>query len=247
LDLDLSAKLAKLSPFGPQNPTLILASRNLTLSHFAKIGKNKEHLRLTVKDKEGNAQSILWWRADKEDLPPKGSKFDLAFKMRTGEYKGSPQLTLEMVGFRITEEIKEEETKQEIEVLRLDVETFDKLRTAGLQIFVEGKSEFKGKNRYELEKADELVVYTSPPSAKAWREILKKIQPKKIYLLGTNPPEVTVQDFLAQLAGLMKYTLAKKDGQTTISALATVTAQRETTIRLGLEWLAAGGQVVDDV
>ncbi len=247
LTLDLSADLNKLSPFGPQNPTLILASRNLTLSHFAKIGKNKEHLRLTVKDKEENAQSILWWRADEDDLPPKGSKFDLAFKMRTGEYKGSPQLTLEMVGFRITEEIKEEEAKQKIEVLRLDVESFDKLRATGLQIFVEGKSKIKGKNRYNLEKSDELVVYTSPPSAKAWRDILKKVQPKKIYLIGINPPKLTAQEFLAHLAGLVKYTLTKKDGETKISALSAVTAQREATIRLGLEWLAAGGQVVVDV
>ena len=62
-----------------------------------------------------------------------------------------------------------------------------------------------------------------------------------------NLPEVTAQDFLSHLAGLVKYTLAKKDGQTTISALAAVTAQREATIRLGLEWLAAGGQVMVDV
>ena len=249
LDLTLSADLTKLAPFGPQNPTLILASRDLTLSHFAKIGKNKEHLRLTVKDKEGNAQSILWWNAEEEDLPPKGSKFDLAFKMRTGEYKGSPQLTLEMVGFQITEEIKEEETKQEVEVVRLNVEGLkvESLKVGRFESFVEGKSEFKGKNRYELEESEILAVLTSPPSAKVWRDILERVKPKKIYLVGINPPEITAPAFLAHLAGLAKYTLAKKDGQTTISALAAVTAQRKDTIRLGLEWLAAGGQVEADV
>ena len=250
LDLSLSAELNKLAPFGPQNPPLILASRDLTLSHFAKIGKNKEHLRLTVRDKEGNAQSILWWRADEEDLPPKGSKFDLAFKMRTGEYKGNPQLTLEMVDFRITEEVEKVESgKKEIEVIRLKVEDWkiESLKVGKFESFVEGKSEYKGKNRYELEEAEILAVLTSPPSAKAWRDILERVKPEKIYLVGINPPEITAQEFLKNLAGMVKYTLAKKDGQTTISALAAVTAQREDTIRLGLEWLSAGGQVVVDV
>ena len=249
LTLDLSAELAKLAPFGPQNPTLIFASRDLTLSHFSKIGKNKEHLRIRVKDNEGNIQSILWWRADEEDLPAKGTKFDLAFKMRTGEYKGSPQLTLEMVDFRITEEVEKIESREEREVYKLQEasDEFASLQEAGVQVFVEGKSEIEGKNRYELEKAGELVIYTSPPSAKVWRKLLEKVAPKKIYLVDVNLPEVKAQDFLSHLAGLVKYTLAKKDGQTTISALAAVTAQREATIRLGLEWLAAGGQVMVDV
>ena len=56
-----------------------------------------------------------------------------------------------------------------------------------------------------------------------------------------------VPDFLTHLAGLVKYALAKKGGKTRISELAVATAQRESTIRLGLEWLSAGGQVVVEV
>ena len=246
LTLKLSAELTKLSPFGPRNPTLILASRNLTLSHFAKIGKNKEHLRLTVKDSEDNVQSILWWNATEEDLPSKESKFDLAFKMRTGEYKGNPQLTLEMVDFRVTEAVEKAKSRKKIEICKLQEvsKKFASLQEASVQVFVEGKAKTTGKNRYELEEADELVVYISPPSAKVWRDILEKVKPKKIYLIGINPPNVTTQEFLAHLAGLVKYTLAKKEGQTRISELAAVTAQRESTVRLGLEWLHAGEQVI---
>jgi single-stranded-DNA-specific exonuclease len=249
LSLALSAELAKLSPFGPRNPSLTLAARDLTLINVAKIGKNKEHLRITVKDRDENHQSILWWNASDEDLPAEGSRFDLAFKMRTGEYKGSPQLTLEFVDFRVTEEVeKVESRKKEIEVvdLRQHPVPLEELSTFNLHsssFFVEGKSDVAGVNRYQLKKSDELVLYSSPPSAKVLRAILKKIKPKKVYLVGKNPPEFTPQQFLTHLAGLVKYTLAKKDGKTEISTLAAVTAQRESTIRLGLEWLAAGGQV----
>ncbi|MBT3337528.1 MAG: single-stranded-DNA-specific exonuclease RecJ [Anaerolineae bacterium] len=245
LSLDLSAELTKLAPFGPRNPSLILASRNLTLSHFAKIGKNKEHLRLTVKDSQDNAQSILWWNAADEELPTKGSRFDLAFKMRTGEFRGAPQLTLEMVDFRVTEEVEKVESREEREVYKLQAASgeFASLQEAGVQVFVEGKSEIKGKNRYQLKKAAELAIYTSPPGQSELRAMLEKVKPEKVYIIGIDPLAFTPKEFLTHLAGLVKYTLAKKDGRTEISTLAAVTAQREATIRLGLEWLAAGGQV----
>jgi single-stranded-DNA-specific exonuclease len=247
LNLSLSADLNKLAPFGRRNPTLVLACRDLALSHVAKIGRNKEHLRITVKDRDDNVQSILWWNATDEELPTESSRFDLAFKMRTGEYKGQPQLTLEMVDFRVTEEVQKVEKREEREAIRLKAEEFKGLKVEGLQVFVEGKSEIAGKKRYELEKSGALAIYTSPPGQSELHAMLEKVKPEKIYLIGIDPPEFTPQDFLSHLAGLVKYTLAKKDGHTEISTLAAVTAQREATIRLGLEWLAAGGQVVVNV
>ncbi len=249
LSLALSAELTKLSPFGPRNPTLTIATRDLTLVNTAEIGKNKEHLRLTVKDRDENHQSVLWWNAAEEDLPPEGSRFDLAFSMRTGEYRGAPQLTLEFVDFRVTEEIAEKvESRKKVEVidLRLKVEGW-KMEGGNAQVFVEGKSDVEGLNRYQLSKSDKLALYSSPPGTKELHAILKKVEPKRVYLVGVNPPEFTPQGFLTHLAGLVKYTISKKDGKTKISTLAAVTAQREATIRLGLEWLAAGGQIVVDV
>ncbi|MBC8334696.1 MAG: single-stranded-DNA-specific exonuclease RecJ [Anaerolineales bacterium] len=246
LSLELSATLSKLAPFGPRNPTLTLACRDLEISSVAKMGRNKEHLRLTVKDRQENFQSILWWNAAYEELPSEGSRFDLAFKMRTGEYQGQPQLTLEMVDFRITEEVRKEERGKKVEVIRLKVEGW-KVESGGAQVFVEGKSEIKGKNRYELGESSALAIYTSPPGSSELRDIIERVKPTTIYLIGIDPPAITPQGFLSHLAGLVKYALAKKEGQTRISTLAAVTAQREATIRLGLEWLAAGGQVEVEV
>ena len=42
---------------------------------------------------------------------------------------------------------------------------------------------------------------------------------------------------------MAKFVIAKKAGKTTIPELAAATAQRESTVRIGLEWLAAGGHV----
>ncbi len=244
LTLNLSKELNKLAPFGPRNPHIHLASRDLTLSHFAKIGKNKEHLRLTVKDSAENARSILWWNATEEDLPPKGSKIDLAYTIRTGEFRGEAQLTLELIDFRVTEPTNQKEKPEEKqEIIRLKIDDLNLNDIKNKQIFVEGNTKIKGKNRYQLQKSDILIVYTAPPSNRVWQAILKKVQPKKIYRIDTTPPETTAQAFLTRLAGLVKYALAHKKGETRLSTLAALTAQREITLRLGLEWLAANGQI----
>jgi len=97
--------------------------------------------------------------------------------------------------------------------------------------------------RYRLEKSNDLVIITSPPSKEVWRFILKRVEPKNIYLIGIAPPEITPQEFLGHLAGMVKYIVMKNAGKTKISVLSVGTAQCENTIRLGLEWLSTGGQV----
>jgi hypothetical protein len=50
-------------------------------------------------------------------------------------------------------------------------------------------------------------------------------------------------EFLARLAGMMKFAINQRGGKVSIKELAVATAQREATIRLGLEWLGAGGHI----
>ncbi|MEM6530776.1 MAG: hypothetical protein AAF653_20935, partial [Chloroflexota bacterium] len=58
---------------------------------------------------------------------------------------------------------------------------------------------------------------------------------------GTGMDERTA--FLQRLAGLAKYTISAKNGETTIAALAAATAQREEVVAAGLDWLAGQGQI----
>jgi hypothetical protein len=45
------------------------------------------------------------------------------------------------------------------------------------------------------------------------------------------------------MGGFAKYVINQKGGKVTVGELAVATAQREGAIRLGLEWLAAGGHI----
>jgi len=69
------------------------------------------------------------------------------------------------------------------------------------------------------------------------------VKPKKVYLFGIPPAVEKPESFLSRLAGLVKYAIKQKGGKVTAGELAVVTGQRAGAIRLGLEWLAAGGHI----
>ncbi len=60
LTLDLVAQISRLAPFGPGNPPLVLAVRDLRVLSDATIGRTGEHRRITVEDaRRPNADGIL--------------------------------------------------------------------------------------------------------------------------------------------------------------------------------------------
>ncbi|MDO9128665.1 MAG: single-stranded-DNA-specific exonuclease RecJ, partial [Anaerolineales bacterium] len=121
LDMTLSESIEQLAPFGSGNEKLILATHNLRLKSAAEIGRNKEHLKLTVEDEHGNAQTVLWWNGGGEELPDlisrAGGRFDLAYTLRASDWRGTRQVTLEFVDLRLIEEKPVEVTKPAIEVI----------------------------------------------------------------------------------------------------------------------------------
>jgi hypothetical protein len=64
-----------------------------------------------------------------------------------------------------------------------------------------------------------------------------------VYVFGVSPPEQKPEEFLTYLAGFCKFVLNKHRGKTTVHELASTCAARNSTIQVGLEWLAAGGQL----
>ncbi|HXQ34178.1 MAG TPA: hypothetical protein VN843_09210, partial [Anaerolineales bacterium] len=117
-------------------------------------------------------------------------------------------------------------------------------------VWAEGADKAKGKSRFELYQADELAIYTTPPSPADLRTALESVKPRKIYVFGVSPvqentssPMRVTDEFLSRLAGLAKYVINQRGGKVTIQELAAATAQRESAVQIGLEWLAAGGHV----
>ena len=248
IDLPFAEDLEALAPFGAGNPTLTFATHRVSLRSVATIGKNREHLRLTVEDENGNIQSVLWWGGAGSELPEEGSKFDIAYSMRASTFRGDKQVSLQFEEFRIVEEVPAELRKRKVQIVDYRLESASLLaetreQSPTIQIWAEGADKTKGTNRFELQPAEELAIYTAPPSSADLRAALDTVRPTKVYLFGVSPEPEKADAFLARMAGLAKYVINQKGGTVSVAELAVVTGQREGAIRLGLEWLAAGGHI----
>ena len=248
INLDLASALEPLAPFGAGNPALTLATRHVKMKSVTAIGKEKEHLRLRVEDENGNLADILWWGGAAEELPEEGSVFDIAYSLRASTFRGEKQISMQFEEFRVVKEPPPELRKRQIEVIDLRLQSLSSLmelqgQSPTLQIWAEGTEKSRGKTRYELHAAEELVIYSTPPSSQDLRAVLERVRPGKVYLFAASPPPEKTDAFLSKLAGLAKFVINQRAGKVTVQELAGVTSQREKAVEIGLEWLAAGGHI----
>ena len=69
------------------------------------------------------------------------------------------------------------------------------------------------------------------------------VKPKKVLVFDLVNATGTLHDELNRLSGLVKFVLNKKGGQSSISELAILCGQTDNFIRLGLDFLAARGDI----
>ncbi len=243
LTLELADLLEQLAPFGAGNPQLKLATRSVKLKSVAEIGKTKEHLRLTVEDDAGNTQTLLWWGGAGEPLPEKDMPFDIAYSLRATTFRGKKQVNLTFEEFRVTAAPTHITERHTLEIKDMRRDSGRRSEIGEAMVWAEGLDRTKGLNRYALTPADELVIYTTPPSPADLRTALQAVHPRRVYVLGIAPKAETADEFLTQLAGMVKYVINNKNGRITIPELVAALACRESAVRIGLEWLAAGGHV----
>jgi single-stranded-DNA-specific exonuclease len=251
INMELANALESLAPFGAGNPPLVLASHTVQLKSVTTIGRAQEHLRLAIEDESGNMQSILWWGGAGEELPEIGSKINLAYSLRAGTFRGKRQVTLQFIDMQVVEDkaIELKPATVEVEDWRTEPGRLKDLKENVL-VWAEGVDKAKGKNRLELYPAEEFAIYTAPPSPAELRAALESVKPKKVYLFGVPPAQQNASsqlkmtdEFLSLLAGLAKFVINQREGKVSVQDLASATSQRVSVIRIGLEWLTAGGHV----
>ncbi|MGD0750900.1 MAG: hypothetical protein ABSA23_05780, partial [Anaerolineales bacterium] len=247
--MELAAALESLAPYGPGNEKLILATSGLKIQSKTSIGRNQEHLKLNVTDEAGNTRTVLWWNgAEEKDTLPEG-RFDLAYSLRATDWRGTPQVQMEFVDFRNLSGQLVEVMASKFDIIdyrnaRAPSQILSTLREqSSTLVWAEGeeKKRVGGKDRYELTPADALTIWTIPPSLHELRLALEVVHPRKVYLFAVNDPIDQPEDFLAKLAGLLKYAINHREGRITWSTLETATIQRSVTVRRGLAWLVSQG------
>ena len=254
LNLELANSMEMLAPFGAGNPALTLASRDVQLKSVSTIGKTKEHLRLNVEDESGTVQSILWWGGASGELPEPDSKFDIAYSLRASTFRGQKQVTVQFEEFRVALDTEKpvEVRESEIDIRDLRLESASLLaklqeQAPALQTWAEGADKSKGKSRFDLHPADEFAIFTTPPSPVELRKAVEIVKPKTISVFAVPPAEEKPDQYLNRLAGLCKFALNKREGKATIQEFTSAMASREAAIQIGLQWLAASGELTVNI
>ena len=115
-----------------------------------------------------------------------------------------------------------------------------------LQIWGEGagrREVAEARGRHQLVEGSDLVIWTSPPGPQLLREVLRKVKPERVHLMAGEGGVENPTDFLRLLGSAVKGVIAQNKGETSLVELAALTAQRESTVRLGLDFLAGRGRL----
>ena len=251
LSLDLVADLERLAPFGPGNPTLVLATRGLKLAGYASVGRSDEHLLISVEDEDERPQRVIWWQGAGWPLPE--GRFDLAYSVRASTYRGQRDVQVEWLDAR-----QDLEPGVDLRSALRQLQIVD-YRNVGDPLAVlyrlqaevelsvwceaEAKKEPGGLTRGELSPVRHLAIWSTPPGRAELRQALESVAPEVVYLFAVDPGMDHAESFLKRLAGLVKHALEKEHGCASLSRLAAATAQRTASVQAGLDWLQVSGYI----
>jgi single-stranded-DNA-specific exonuclease len=249
LTMDLVKEISRLAPFGPGNPPLTLAVRDLQLASHAPIGRTGEHLRLTVEDSQDNTQTVFWWQGADQPLPT--GLFDLACTVRASDYRGMTDIQVEWIDARIHEpEVVEVEAGPRFETRDYREKRNPVALLAGLveegevQVWAEGLQPPTGLDariRIELEPCARLAVWTAPPGAREWQAALDRAQPDEVILFARETGTDDRKAFLLGLGSLINHAIEELEGMFPLERAAARLGHRVGTVRAGLDYLEASG------
>ncbi len=253
--LELAQEIERLAPFGEGNPAVTFAAHDITVEHDRTFGRKGEHREVTIADREGHTQKLIWWRGAEIDLPE--AHLDVAFQIKSSTFRGDASLSIEWLDFRETEIPLTEVAAPPLRIEVIDWREKNLAKVTlqdfliaqqpmpGLSIWADGAASapFSLTRRYDLPQADVLVVWSAPCG---WRELvyaIERVKPTAIYLCAADAADDHVEPFLKRLTGLLKHDITQRDGRVNLPRLAAALNQRLITARKGIEWLEAAGQI----
>ncbi len=250
--LDLVEQIERLAPFGAGNPPLTLACSGMRVAGQRSVGRNDEHLVVTVEDEGGERFDLIWWRGADGELPD--GRFDLAYTARSSDFRGERRVQLEWVDARPIVEGQAAVTARPALAVIVDCRGEARPREAlarltareGVQVWSEAehRADVGGRDRRELEAGRTLVIWTAPPGPAELAAAVERVAPQEIHVFARDPGLDQPEKLLKRLAGLAKHAVNQQGGSVSIAELAAATGQREATVWAGLDWLAARGDLL---
>ncbi|MEO1287403.1 MAG: single-stranded-DNA-specific exonuclease RecJ [Chloroflexota bacterium] len=249
IDLPFADNIARLAPFGNGNPPLTLATKNVHIKSRRTMGSRGDHLDLRLADDSGNEQRVVWWFGDINQLPE--GKFDIAYTVRANVFKGKREAMVEWLDARPAQgEIINITPQKRYTVLdyRDDNQPEKHLQQTQSQypehlVWSDEKTDFTSVNRYQLELASTLIVWTQPSDIITWTTALNVVQPQNIVLLGVPPRITTPKQLISEIIGMAKYAIKNKAGIIYLQEIVGRTNQPDLAVLSAIKWINANTEM----
>lgn len=246
ITLDNVQPLERLAPFGPGNQPVIFSAKSVTIEKIIPIGKNREHLSLTLRDGKSNIAKMIWWQGAGNPLPEIETQFDVAFKLRTSNFKGTPEVQMEWIDWRESPpDSVSSQTLPKYEYIdhRRDLSPEKLLIQYSTQpdtmLWGEGITlpNVKTFDRTELVHADTLVCVTSPPGRNELQNAVELIAPRRIVLFSILPENLNLQSLIKKVTGMWKFAESQSKYENIIERMAASLNIKEIVVELSLKYL----------
>ena len=97
-------------------------------------------------------------------------------------------------------------------------------------------------NRFEVDNAKHLIVYSTPPDLKALKDMLGKAKPQKVTFVFNDSID-SAEDILKKAAGIIKFIISNKKGKTSYAELICLLGLNYEIINIIIQYLNSSGLI----
>lgn len=245
IDQDFIQDFHRLAPFGAGNPKLTFASRGVSINSekIKTIGRTKKHRKLTFQDSTGTDFEFLWWNSSDIEIPAV-PLLDIAYSLELSSYRGRPQIQATIQAIRPSPDTPVYLTKpgqykswdlRDTSNLQAEIQSW--IDTTQAVVWAERQlPDFvPSVPRSELSPHSTLVIWTTPPSRLVLKQIIEKVSPSNIIVVGDSPIPESLEMFIQSLYGLIKNML-NHDKEFDLTRFSQALAYPEDMVEIGLKW-----------
>jgi single-stranded-DNA-specific exonuclease len=219
LSIHVLEKIDLFSPFGPSNPAPIFLTSVIQIEKIVPLSREKQHLKLLCKDRNGTELTIFWWNGE-ADLLPLDQNLDILYNARVASFRGEIHVQCTLVDLRIhptdsAEKISKDIIFKDLRMEKMPLERLDEMiKQEHHQAWSEGIPELAGitSTRNFLITSQSLIVVGAPCNFKILHQVLDRVKPKEIILISYpvsfDQPAALIQCCL----GFCKYAVEHKQG-----------------------------------
>lgn len=254
LNIDIIESIKKLEPFGEANSQPVFMMKDVILSEYRVIGKEKNHLKMTFKKEDKIIDGIRF--NDNELNVELNNRIDIAFFPSINEFNGKTSLQFEIIDI-YSENLANKKAEFKVFDHRKKTDILgaiaDYLKKDSLDIGIWANSQnIKQKlSNYEtitkniisdIKHHRGIMFFDYPSSFDELTEIISTINPEKIHFMNCSLDN-NLENYIKQILGMVKYSSNKLEGSLDTKRAARVLAVSESFVQLALEILEYLGSI----